>query len=228
VLDPDCGLAGRTVRGRILCFPFGRGSTVGSYAMYQLKLNGAAPKAIVNRSAEAIVATGAIMSDIPMVDGIDVSIITTGDKVMVDAGKGTVELPGVTEKHVVTCIVRNRGRILILRRSDKVGSYRGKWAGVSGFIEAGEGDEEAARREMAEEIGAKRARLSKKMPAKSFRHDDIVWTVHPFLFDVSARAVATDWEHDTYAWVLPDELEDYQTVPGLRTVVMDLLQPTSP
>lgn len=228
VLDPECTLIGESVRGKILCFPFGIGSTVGSYSMYQLKLNKVAPRAIINRSAEAIVATGAIMSDIPMVDNIDIALIATGDRVVVDAAEGTVELPDVAERHVVTSILRNRGRILILRRSDKVGSYQGSWAGVSGFVEKGESDEEAARRETLEETGVKNARLSRRIPARSFRQNDSVWTVHPFLFDVKSRAVGIDWEHDAHAWIAPDELKKYSTVPGLHDMTKDLLQPISP
>ncbi len=216
------------MRGRILCFPFGIGSTVGSYAMYQLKLNKVAPRAIINRSAEAIVATGAIMSEIPMVDNVDTSLIKSGDRVVVDAANGTVEIRDVTERHVVTSILRNRGRVLILKRSDKVGSYRGSWAGVSGFVEKDEGDEEAARREIVEETRFTNARLSRRVPARGFRHNDSVWTVHPFLFDVSSRDVSIDWEHEAYAWILPGELKDYTTVPGLGAVMNDLLSRTSP
>jgi len=227
-VDPECSAAGSSVKDRVLCFPYGRGSTVGSYSMYQLKLNGVAPRAIVNESAEAIVATGAIMSETPMVDGVDVSLIRTGDDVVVDAGKGTVELRNVVERHVVTSIMRSRGRILILKRSDRVGSYRGEWAGVSGFIESGETDEEAARREVAEELGVKRTRMVRGAPSKSFRHDDVVWTVHPFLFDIDRRNITTDWEHDTYEWILPSEVKRYRTVPGLEAVITSLLDGPSP
>ena len=139
IRDPECEARGKSVSGKILCFPFGRGSTVGSYAMYQLKLNRKAPAAIVNSSAEPIVATGAIMSDIPMVDGIDISVLKSGDRAVVNGDDGTVDLSGVEERHVVTGILRQRGRILLLKRSDEVGSYRGLWAGVSGFVETGEG-----------------------------------------------------------------------------------------
>jgi predicted aconitase with swiveling domain/8-oxo-dGTP pyrophosphatase MutT (NUDIX family) len=228
VLDRECCLHGTSVAGKILCFPHGRGSTVGSYALYQLKLKGVAPTAIVNRSAEAIVATGAIMSEIPMVDGIDVSVIANDDTVRIDADRGTVELPDVSERHVVTCILRNRGEILILRRSDKVGSYRGRWAGVSGFIEEGESDEEAAWREMGEELGLRKAKLSARAPARSFRHDEVVWTVHPFLLDVRSRELTTDWEHDSYAWIRPRELGRYATVPGLDVVLRSLIGDPSP
>jgi len=227
ILDPECPLIGESVRGRILCFPFGIGSTVGSYAIYQLKLNKVAPRAIINQSAEPIVATGAIMSEIPMVDNIDISLIATGDRVAVNAADGTVELRDVTERHVVTSILRNRGRILILKRSDKVGSYRGSWAGVSGFVEKDETYEEAARREIVEETGLGKVRFSRMTPSRSFRDDDSVWTIHPFLFDVSSRKVSIDWEHDAYAWIVPDELKEYSTVPGLHAVIKNLLEPTN-
>ncbi len=77
-------LEGKCVKDRILVFPHGKGSTVGSYALYRLKKNGVAPKAIVNRECEAIVAVGAIISEIPCVDRIDISRIKTGDLVRVD------------------------------------------------------------------------------------------------------------------------------------------------
>jgi hypothetical protein len=70
----------------------GKGSTVGSYVIYQLKKNGAAPLAIINRDAETIVSVGAIISDIPMVDKIEIDSIEEGKKVKVDGDLGTVEL----------------------------------------------------------------------------------------------------------------------------------------
>jgi len=223
ILDPDCGSKGQCVSDRIFCFPFGKGSTVGSYAMYQLRLSGRAPSAIVNTTAEPIVATGAIIAEIPMVDGVDISLLRTGDDVSVDADRGVVDLPSVTEKHVVTCILRNRGRILLLRRSDRVGSYRGQWAGVSGYIEHGESDEAAARRELEEEIGRGMAKLVKHTDPERFRDGDIVWCVHPFLFDVDDRSVKIDWEHQAFAWVAARDIAKYPTVPGLQQIVCRLL-----
>ena len=98
-IDPDTGtviekghpLEGQSISGRVLIFPTGKGSTVGSYTMYRLAKNGLAPAAIVNAQSEAIVAVGAIISDIPMVDLIDVAQICTGDTVTVQDGVVTVE-----------------------------------------------------------------------------------------------------------------------------------------
>lgn len=228
IVDPDSAARGRSVRGKVLCFPYGRGSTVGSYAIYQLGLAGKAPKAIVNRSAEPIIATGAIISGIPMVDGIDTSLIETGDKITVDATSGIVELAGVSEHHVVTSILRHKGRILLLQRSGDVGSYQGRWAGVSGFIEPGEESIDAARREVAEEVGVSVSRPTRSIAPQSFRSGDRVWVVHPYLFDLKARRVSTDWEHDEHRWVSPEELYGFDTVPGLGVVVKKLLEGPSP
>jgi len=191
--------------------------------MYQLKLNGKAPAAIINRSAEPIVATGAIISDIPMVDEVDTSVIENGDYLVVEASSGTVELKGVNERHVVTCILRHGTKVLLLRRSNEVGSYKGHWAGVSGFIEEGETDIEAAKREIAEEVGVKARTARRHIDSKSFRNSDTVWTVHPFLFDVKTTRISTDWEHDEHRWVSPSEICKYDTVPGLEAVVTELL-----
>lgn len=91
-VDPETGivverghpLEGRSVAGRILVFPAGKGSTVGSYTLYRLARNGLAPAGIVNAQSEAIVAVGAIIADIPMVDKIDISRIETGQMVAID------------------------------------------------------------------------------------------------------------------------------------------------
>jgi predicted aconitase with swiveling domain len=91
-VDPETGvvieqghqLEGQSVAGRILVFPRGKGSTVGSYTLYGLMKNGVAPSGIVNARSEAIVAVGAIIADIPMVDRIDISRIRTGDTVSID------------------------------------------------------------------------------------------------------------------------------------------------
>jgi len=93
VVEKGHELEGKNVKGKVLVFPSGKGSTVGSYVMYQLKKNKTAPAAIINRSAEPIVVVGAIISDIPMVDSTEpdaVDTIRTGDKVRVDGTSGVV------------------------------------------------------------------------------------------------------------------------------------------
>jgi len=94
-VDPDTGvvvesghpLEGQCVAGRVLVFPTGKGSTVGSYTLYRLARNGLAPAAIINAEADPVVAVGAIIAEIPMVDQVDVSRIRTGDWVQVRDGE---------------------------------------------------------------------------------------------------------------------------------------------
>ena len=91
-VDPNTGeviekgheLQGKTVTGKILIFPNGKGSTVVSYTLYRMKKKGTAPTAIINKECETIVAVGAIISEIPCVDKVDISKIKTGDHVKVE------------------------------------------------------------------------------------------------------------------------------------------------
>jgi len=77
-------LEGKSIAGKILVFPYGKGSTVGSYIILRLKKRGMAPKAIVNIRCEPIIAVGAIIAEIPTIDRIDISMIRNGDLVEVD------------------------------------------------------------------------------------------------------------------------------------------------
>ncbi len=92
VIEKGHELEGQNVKDKVLVFPCGKGSTVGSYVIYGLKKNGVAPAAIVNEETETIVATGTILAAIPCVDGIDIGKIKTGDVLKVDADEATVEV----------------------------------------------------------------------------------------------------------------------------------------
>lgn len=99
-VDPKTGmiverghdLYGKSVKDVILCFPHGHGSTVGSFVLFSLAKNGFAPKAIVNSVADPVVVVGAVIANIPMIDGIDVTKIRCGDILEVDGEKGLVKV----------------------------------------------------------------------------------------------------------------------------------------
>ena len=92
VIEKGHPLEGQCVSGRVLVFPCGKGSTVGSYVIYGLVKNGVGPAAIVNEETETIVATGAILAGLPCVDGIDVKEIQNGMTLEVDASSGEVRV----------------------------------------------------------------------------------------------------------------------------------------
>jgi len=103
-VDPESGiivekghpLQGECITGKVLAFPYGKGSTVGSYVLYALSRNGHAPAAIINTEAEPIIATGAIIGRIPMVDRIEIpmSRLRRGVQVLVNGDSGEMMYEG--------------------------------------------------------------------------------------------------------------------------------------
>ena len=127
------------------------------------------------------------------------------------------------EASVVTCfLIRRtpqRDEVLVLRRSDRVATYRGRWAGVSGYLE-GASPLEHAYREIEEEVGLDRDDLRLLAELKPWTFDDesigMRWTVYLFLFEaLRPEKVRLDWEHTESRWVRPDEVAGLETVPGL-------------
>jgi predicted aconitase with swiveling domain len=94
VIEKNNDLKGQPLKDKILCFPSGHGSTVGSYVLYSLVKKGRGPKAIINQVADTVVVVGAIIAEIPMVDQIDIKQIKTGNVVEVDGNTGTVKVEG--------------------------------------------------------------------------------------------------------------------------------------
>ncbi|MEM1537224.1 MAG: DUF126 domain-containing protein [Candidatus Nezhaarchaeales archaeon] len=95
VVEKGHQLEGAYVTGKVLVFPRGKGSTVGSYVLYRLRKLGKAPAAIINVETEAIIVTGCILAGIPLVDRLDknpLEVIRTNDVVRVNGSKGLVEV----------------------------------------------------------------------------------------------------------------------------------------
>ncbi|MGB9854505.1 MAG: DUF126 domain-containing protein [Candidatus Bathyarchaeales archaeon] len=92
VIGKNIDIYGECVADKVLCFPHGHGSTVGSYVLYTLAKNKLAPKAIVNEKADPVIVVGAVIADIPMIDQIDINQIKTGEIVEVDAHKGLIKI----------------------------------------------------------------------------------------------------------------------------------------
>jgi len=99
-VDPETGviteaghdLQGQSVAGKVLVFPTGKGSTVGSYILYRLKHSGLAPAAIINSECEPITAVGCIIAEIPCIDQVETEKLTTGMHLLVEAESGRVKV----------------------------------------------------------------------------------------------------------------------------------------
>jgi 8-oxo-dGTP diphosphatase len=123
------------------------------------------------------------------------------------------------QKQVVTCFLESEGEILILRRSERVGSYQRRWAGVSGYVE-NTADEQALI-EIQEETNLSREDLKLIKKGNPLVVIDkqlgIEWSVHPYLFHIEDRdKIRTDWEHKETKWINPKDIDNYETVPMLK------------
>ncbi len=95
VVEPGHAVEGECITGKVFVFPTGKGSTVGSYVIYRMSKLGTAPAALVNSETEAIIATGCVISGIPLVDKLDLDPlmeIKSGDLLRVSADEGVVEV----------------------------------------------------------------------------------------------------------------------------------------
>ena len=132
------------------------------------------------------------------------------------------------EFHTVTSFLTHNGKILILKRSDKVGAYQGLWAGISGYVEEGVEPKEQAMIEIEEEVGIDRSHLKLLKEGKLIRAVDEkigkTWLIHPFLFEVDTNEVKIDWEHTDYRWINKEEIPNYDTVPEMGDLTKELLK----
>ncbi len=124
------------------------------------------------------------------------------------------------ERHVVTCFLERDGKIMILRRSERVGTYRGKWAGVSGYIEPGSTPQQQAWTEIREEAGLDRDDVELVQEGETLEVVDSElsrkWIVHPFRFEVlEPGKIRIDWEHTEAKWIAPEDIGRHHTVPRL-------------
>ncbi|MGZ3581749.1 MAG: NUDIX domain-containing protein [Ktedonobacterales bacterium] len=136
--------------------------------------------------------------------------------------------------HVVTNFLlrRDAGRdeILLVRRSLRVRTYRGAWAGVSGYVEPGVTPLEQAYTELREETGLERGDVNLLREGEPITVDDaqhgLSWIVHPFLFALNDPArIRTDWEATEHRWVAPADIAGYETVPKLAEALAAVYPP---
>lgn len=214
-VDPETGVVfgEKSLKDSIFVFPGGKGSTVGSYVIYQCKKNGTAPKAMINSTTETIVAAGAILSEIPLVDDIPIDVFEKGDHIVVNGSSGEVELKNIDGKEVVTAFLERDGKVLLLRRSEDVGSFHNRWSAVSGYLE--KGPIEQAKTEVREETGFEPGELKEEGEKVVAKGEGTVWIVHPFLFEFDREKINLNFENLEYRWVNPEEMRDMRTVPKL-------------
>ena len=207
------------IDGKVFLFPNGKGSTVGSYVVYDLMVQGHAPAALVNRNAETIVTTGAVISSVPMVDGIDISLVRDGDIVAVDGNKGYIELKNVKEVNITSAVIVVDKKFLILHRPSRSRSYPDKWSFVSGHVEYGESFEETSRREIMEETQISVSYPDAECPMFRVREGDTIYNVHTFLYTLPSAEVRLNDENTEYKWISLEEVDLSKMVDGVSVAL---------
>jgi len=131
------------------------------------------------------------------------------------------------ERKVVTCFLKSGEKILLVKRSGKVGTYKGKWSGISGYLEEENPDKQALK-EIKEETGLNEfdVELIKKGEAVKVLDEEkkVEWIVYPYLFKVKhPEKIRLDWENIDMKWINFEEINFYQTVPKLKEVLEKVL-----
>ena len=129
---------------------------------------------------------------------------------------------------IVTSFLKNSDKILILRRSEKVKTMKGLWAGISGIIEKDEAPLERAKIEIFEELGIKEEQIKlvksiDEIRIESPQYENHEWEIFPFLFEVNDPEIKLNWENSEYKWINPKDIANYKTVPSLQQVLFNLL-----
>ncbi|KFM19902.1 Dihydroneopterin triphosphate pyrophosphatase protein [Marine Group I thaumarchaeote SCGC AAA799-P11] len=129
---------------------------------------------------------------------------------------------------IVTSFIKDNDKLLILKRSDKVKTMKGLWAGISGIIEKNEEPLKRAKIEIFEEVGITEDKITlvksvEEMRVNSPQYQNHEWQIFPFLFEAKNPTIKLNWENSDFKWIKVDELKDYETVPSLEKVLFNLL-----
>ncbi len=124
---------------------------------------------------------------------------------------------------VINCIVEHQGKILLVKRSEKLRLYPGYWNGISGFLDDQKNLEEKVYEELHEEVGITKDQIVSIQLGQVFDQEEPkytkTWVVHPVLVRVRSNAVQLDWEANDYIWLTIDEARGKKLVPGCERVL---------
>ena len=129
---------------------------------------------------------------------------------------------------IVTSFIKNDNNILILKRSNKVKSMKGLWAGVSGIIENDEEPLVRAKIEIFEEVGIEEEHLKllkspEQIRVESPQYRNHKWEIFPFLFETKNTEIKLNWENSEFKWIEVKQLKEFETVPNLKEILFSLL-----
>lgn len=128
---------------------------------------------------------------------------------------------------VVNCVVSYNGKVLLVKRSDKVGFYPNYWNGISGFLDDDRTLKEKVIEELEKEIGIGLDQIESMQFGEIFHEPSLdykkTWIVHPVLVELKTGKIKTNWEADEYKWVYLDKIDEYEILPGFKRVIKKIM-----
>jgi len=126
---------------------------------------------------------------------------------------------------VISALLMHKGEVLLLKRSNKVGSFQGYWSCISGYLETGENPLNTAFREISEETKLESSSLNLVNSSGPFYSEvpEVIFESHWFLVESNEKKITIDWEHDEYRWMKPEELEGLNLVPWIKNMITTLM-----
>lgn len=142
---------------------------------------------------------------------------------------GRIDYSNSNKAPVLTCFVKFGDKILLLKRSDKVGAYQGLWNTVAGYLDEPRPLEEKVLEELREELNITPDKIKQTKLGEPYELTDNktqkIWVIFPVLVELNTRpAIKLDWEHTDYKWINPSNLRDYNTVPELNKTLARVLK----
>ncbi len=140
---------------------------------------------------------------------------------------GRVDYSAADVSPTLISFLKCGNEILILKRSEKVGTYRNRWSVIAGYLDELKPVGEKVKEEVKEETGVEDEKISSIELGDSFRFEGekTTWVPHPALVEVEDKPeIDLNWEHTDYKWVKKDEIDDYLSrhlLKGLEKVLPD-------
>jgi|GEM_PF-231820 len=141
---------------------------------------------------------------------------------------GQIDFTNITRVPVINCVVRYNGKILLVKRSGGMKFYPNYWNGISGFLDDDQTIEEKVLEELNEELGINEDNINSMKKGSIIEYEDSAykktWLIRPVLVDVNTDNIKIDWEAREFKWVLPEELKNFELLPGFDKVVESLFE----
>ncbi len=140
--------------------------------------------------------------------------------------KGQVDYTNIRWAPVINCVLKYKGRLLLVQRSKGMKLYPSYWNGLSGFLDDNKSLKEKVFQELKEEVGLNEKDILSIKIGKIFDQDEPkykkTWIVHPVLVIIKRNEIKLDWEAQDYRWVSLKEIKEMKLLPGFDDVLKSL------